>query len=67
MKENEIKQEQNCGCPYCEGSDANETPIFCQPCAVKTLACPSCGKPVPKTRKTCPNCGASMRQKTATK
>jgi len=66
MKEKEIKQ-ANCGCPYCEDTGESSTPVFCQPCGIKTFTCPSCGKSVPRNRKTCPSCGARIAQVQAAK
>ena len=67
MKEAKIKKDQNkpeqkdqAWCPYCEDETAGSQAI-CQPCKVTLFICSNCGKSVPRTKKTCPNCGAPMK------
>jgi hypothetical protein len=48
-------------CPYCEDELVNSQLPYCQPCKVETFNCPSCGKPAPRLKKVCPECGSSMK------
>jgi hypothetical protein len=49
-----------CRCPYCDGPAEKESTI-CAPCSVTIEVCPDCGKPLPKGRKTCPECEGRAR------
>jgi hypothetical protein len=44
-----------CHCPYCDGPVADDAEL-CTPCTVTVAVCPDCGKPLPRGRKTCPEC-----------
>ncbi len=46
-------------CPYCDENSQPVMPI-CGACGVTMFTCPSCHKPVERTRKTCPSCGAKI-------
>jgi hypothetical protein len=60
-KKEEKRHDEKLWCPYCEDELANSQMPFCQPCKVETFNCPSCGKPVVRTKRTCPSCGAKMK------
>jgi hypothetical protein len=63
MKTKQEEKKEERWCPYCEDELANSQLPYCQPCRVETFNCPDCGKPVPRLKKICPNCGASMKPK----
>jgi hypothetical protein len=63
MKRKRDEKAEQRWCPYCEDEIANSQLPFCQPCKVETFNCPKCNTPVPRLKKICPKCGASMKPK----
>lgn len=49
-------------CPYCEDETEGGT-MFCQPCQVTFVECPSCNGLVATGVKICPHCGVVITVK----
>jgi len=62
-KRKRVEKKSELWCPYCEDEIVNSQLPYCQPCKVETFNCPNCGRPVPRTKRTCPECGADMKPK----
>jgi predicted amidophosphoribosyltransferase len=63
MKSRRTEKKEQQWCPYCEDDLVKSQLPYCQPCKLDTFYCPSCGKPVPRLKRICPACGASMKPK----
>ncbi len=48
-------------CPYCDNELVSADFPYCDTCQVTIFYCPKCKKAVPRDKKVCPNCGASIR------
>jgi predicted RNA-binding Zn-ribbon protein involved in translation (DUF1610 family) len=48
-------------CPYCDEEIMNSDLPFCQACKVVLFYCPNCSQPVERTKRTCPSCGANIK------
>jgi hypothetical protein len=49
-----------CKCPFCDAEMVAMELPFCQACQVTIIYCEECGKPLPRNKKSCPNCGAKV-------
>ena len=49
-------------CPFCDAELIAANLPVCQACQVTILYCPECQKPLPKGKKTCPSCGATVKR-----
>ena len=47
----------DCACPFCDAPVEKISPL-CKACGVAINHCSSCGKPLPKGEKSCPDCNA---------
>jgi len=48
-------------CPYCDEEMAEAAFPYCQVCKVSVFYCPQCRRPLPRTSRSCPYCGADIR------
>jgi hypothetical protein len=48
-------------CPFCDIELVEMNLPVCQACHVTILYCADCGKPLPRSKKTCPSCGAKVK------
>ena len=51
-------------CPYCDGAVGESMLPYCQACGIEVFYCPQCEQPVPREKKTCPNCGTEIMVET---
>ncbi len=52
-------------CPYCDEEIAEATFPYCEACEVEIFYCPKCREAVPRDKKTCPYCGADIKEEAA--
>ena len=52
----------SCQCPYCDHEIEDTCFPFCDGCGITVFTCPDCGKPFPKEKGVCPNCGAKFKE-----
>ena len=58
-KSEQIKEPRYC--PYCDEEIAEVTFPYGEICKVTMFYCPKCHKPLPRTSKVCPDCGADIK------
>jgi predicted amidophosphoribosyltransferase len=51
------EEQDKCVCPFCDAPLEIIRPL-CKVCGVTITFCESCGKPIPKGKSECPECGA---------
>jgi predicted amidophosphoribosyltransferase len=49
-------------CPYCDAEITEVNLPLCQACGVTIFYCPRCRKPLARDNRTCPHCGADIRE-----
>jgi predicted amidophosphoribosyltransferase len=49
-------------CPYCDVEITEAVFPYCEACQVEIFHCPKCGEAVPRDKKTCPHCGADIKE-----
>ena len=49
-------------CPFCDIEIVEMNLPLCQACQVTISYCSDCGEPLPKNKKTCPSCGAKVKE-----
>ncbi len=54
----ELKDDNSCFCPYCEGP-IEGMEDYCEVCKVELVDCPECSMPMNKKADKCPHCGAT--------
>ena len=51
-----------CYCPYCDAEITEAVFSYCEACGVEIFSCPICRQPVSRDKKTCPHCGADIKE-----
>ena len=61
VKKTTVQNKATPHCPYCDVELMAMNLPVCQACLVTIRYCTDCGKPLPKNKKTCPSCGAKVK------
>ena len=60
VTQSKLPEKEHRFCPYCDEEIAEAQFPYCDACGVEVFYCPQCKKPVKRTIRVCPECGAKI-------